>query len=358
MTKAIFIFLVFALIIGECLGGTLDNEIIPPNPENTATPTLIVKTATPTSTNEPKGKFHSITSSQVNDFVWSADSKQVFYSILGDASWWTYDLEKEEIYFLGDDYPFDNPPGIPNFPYPVHHFEYSPSGEKGLFLVFLYPTPTIPPTADGEYDGYADAAELWYWENGQTRKLGIITSCIHSYLWSHDENRVVIQTDFRIGPCENTPLAWLVDLNANSIETLVLEENDTVVNSIAHFSPDDQRLLYVRDNTLSIIDIYTFEVRELETPDLYFLGGDWISDDILLTLYAQDELDDFPSLLALFDINASEFTPLMSENYPEAMEGLSVKGYAISPDKKRVAFRIGAFSWEIEGLWLLRLPEK
>ena len=98
MTKAIFIFLVFALIIGECFGGTLDNEIIPPNPENTATPTLIVKTATPTSTNEPKGKFHSITSSQVNDFVWSADSKQVFYSILGDASWWTYDLEKEEIY--------------------------------------------------------------------------------------------------------------------------------------------------------------------------------------------------------------------------------------------------------------------
>lgn len=356
MTKAIFIFLVFALIIGGCFGGTLDNEIIPPNPENTATPTLIVKAAPPTSTNEPRSSFQHIASGQIAHFVWGSESNKVFYRFLG-GSVWEYNLNNESNNLIGDNFPLkEEPQDIPNFTNLIFDFGYSPSGEKGLYLILLYPTPTIPPPAmAGEDSGYKGSAELWYWEDGNTSKLGIISSCIRGYLWSHDESIIVIQPDTRRG-CDNMPLAWMVDLNTNIIDSLDFEETGPLT-WIASFSPDDQSLLYVRDNTLSIIDINTFEVRKLETPELGSISGQWISDQILLISYLEGNLDDYRFLLGLFDINTFEFTPLLDDNYPEVLEGQSVVYTAISPDKMWVAFTIGAFPWEVEGLWLLRLAE-
>lgn len=352
----LMIFILLIIIIGGCGPGSnyRGTPSLIATGVDTATPRPTLITATPTSYGKQLDTFQLLTALQVNDFVWKSDSEQVYYSVLGDASWWTYDLEKEENYLLGDDYPFDDHQGAPDLPYLVFDFGYSPSGEKGLFQVLLYPTPTIPPTVDGVLGGYTGEAELWYWENGQTRKLGIISSCTGGYLWSHGENRIVIKPDLRRG-CDNMPISWMVDLNANSIEAMILEEGSRI-SWIENFSPNDQSLLYARDHRYSIIDVKTFEINELGTPDLYFLGGEWLNDDVLIFL-VQEEFGDFPYRLALFNIETLEFTPLLDENYPEALEGASVVHYAVSPDKKWVAFSVGAFPWEVEGLWLLKLPE-
>jgi len=303
--------------------------------------------------------IQEISKANITDHFWSSDASQIFYVDSVSQSWRVFDIQTRETSNLGKNHPraietAEAHQSAPDLPSNAIGFEYSPSGGRGLFLILLDPTPTPPPTIEGIYSGGRIAAELWFWEGGAVRKVGEVAWCIHRYLWSHSENTVVAVLDPIAGCGE--PGSWYVDLSDNTVKPLLLGKGDPMGQVISGFSPQDDRLLYIFQNNLYLLNTDTFETIKLDILPRKFLSVSWVDDQFLLASYNDELIGEDNILFGILNIDNSEFVELITDETAPELIGLSTGGASISPDRKWIAFTVGfPYSYAINGLWLMQL---
>lgn len=228
---------------------------------------------------------------------------------------------------------------------------FSPSGQWAIYRI--YTPDEHSPTPEPQNENYPDPLsrpptqdvyEIWIAkrEGAPAVRAGDIPVCMYrNPLWAPDESRVVIPRAFDIGRCGDYS-AWLIDLEHGDLQPLIPYDVYTILSIATALSPDGTQLLYSGafnygpENLFSelfIIDLDTFETKQLDTP-AYSLGIAWLTRNQILIHYANDSDPQFLGP-GLFDLRSNTVTPLAAQlDEP----GYCIRDYAVSPDVNWLAF--------------------
>lgn len=168
-------------------------------------------------------EVHMISESPSYDFGWTFGRNVLLYTHMGSTETWSYNVATGSNQPLPGDFPWrPDKEVLATLPPDAQNVGGSPSGTRILYTVpDVAATPT--PYPDGPAPLNRFPVQLWLWEEGKARKLGTLEDCIDSYLWSANEQVVVISTYSYRGPCEVQ--TWIVDLEADRLYPLFLKSN-------------------------------------------------------------------------------------------------------------------------------------
>ena len=120
-----------------------------------------------------------------HDFGWSVKDNSLLYTKLGSATVWEYNVATgKHVQSSLVSPPWHlNEAALDGLPSSAENISSSPSRSKGLFTVpEVHTTPSQNSNVSRQ-----NALQLWLWEEGSTRQLGVLENCVANYHWSADE---------------------------------------------------------------------------------------------------------------------------------------------------------------------------
>jgi hypothetical protein len=289
---------------------------------------------------------------------WWADNQTLYYSLKGETTWRSYDVQ------TGITQTLEAPPLRPGIPAPeilnqvpedALSITVSPSRRRTLYMVGLSPTPTPESNADGETEWVSIPSELWLIENGKLRQVGPIENCIENYLWS-DNERVVVAQGGALLPCQ--AYAWLVDLETPQVISLFPREGEWL--EVIDLSPSGQRALVRSRNSgrLYILDITSSQGASLDLAQ--WAWGKWLDEQHLIVgeNHTTDGARWTYNTFWLYDVESRERVQILGADMTPALATLEFTGMTLSPDRRWLAFIAGldlVSSGGEGGLWVVRV---
>lgn len=336
----------------------------------TVTPAMSMQAATveasptatqvqPVATTTPSGSLRHVDAGPVYyEAFWWADSQTLYYSLNGETTWRSYDVQ------TGITQTLEAPPLQPGIPEPeileqvpedALSITASPSRRRTLYMVGLSPTPTPESNADGETEWVSIPSELWLIENGELRQVGPIENCIENYLWS-DNERVVIAQGGALLPCQ--AYAWLVDLETPKAVPLFPREGEWL--EVIDLSPSGQRAL-IRSRSSGRLHTLEITFSQGESLDLgQWAWGKWLDEQHLIVgeNRATDGARWTYNTFWLYNVEDRERVQILGANMTPALATLEFTGMTLSPDRQWLAFVADpdlVNSGGAGGLWVVRV---
>jgi len=326
----------------------------------TSTPTsdLATTTADVLSTQSPS--LTEILSTYPSTFWWSSDSSKIYYERNGV---WEFDIltgtSKESQTSRPEILPC---PYLPNSSNEIIRWQQqcSPSKEKITYYTLQPPLPTSLPSecyvgeCPNGYDGFP--IDVWVWENGQSRQLGQLISCIKDHRWAVDEQKLIaVGYDSYDRPvpvaCDSAYYAWLIDLSQSQI-TPLLSKADHLNEVFVHdYSPNGNFLLYTELQRLYILNVQTQGITDVQISREVESAW-WVDDNKIIILFHL-QTGGYNMGWGIFDLESGKFTELLNET--NTIGEYAFADPQISPDKKWLAFNAYYPGKDLFGFWSLSL---
>jgi len=326
--------------------------------ERSSAQTLASPTVPPTTSQESTDipvitlDVRKISESPSYDFGWKFGRNVLLYTHMGSTEVWSYDVATGNNQPSLEDVPWRlDKEVLDTLPPEVQNVGGSPSGTR-----ILYTVPDVPATPTPHPDGPASLnrypVQLWLWEEGKVRKLGTLEDCIDSYLWSGNEQVVVVSTYFYRGQCGVQ--TWIVELEADRLYPMFLKsdyEGSVHVNDI---TSDGGAILFGTGTRTS--EEGRLFVRQLDgdrdalvlSHPNSLLVGRWLQDEQRLLVKV---LDQSGPQWFIYDNNGTE---LKQTEIPVPDEVLG--NWRMSSDRNWLALLTqNNNEFEPNGLWLVDL---
>lgn len=335
--------------------------------EPTQFPTVETVGITPSSTNASVIILPSpiqVLSDLPSFFWWSSDSSKLYYEKDGI---WEFDIAKgttsKSQVLKPDLLRCTYLPDVYNGTL-LFQQNCSPSKERIIYYTILELSPRTSSPAPAPLDcnsgecptPYDEGAqvELWLWENGVSRKIGQLLSCIKDHLWAENEQKLVaVGYDDGDRPisqtCDTTFYAWQVDL-ANHVITPLLPKADRPSEVFVHdYSPDGDFLLFTERQRLYLLDVQTQGETDLQIPRRVDNAW-WLNENKILVLFYL-QTGGYNMGWSILDIKSGNFTEVLNE--ANSIGEYILDDPVISPDGKWLAFTARYPSKVSYGFWLI-----
>lgn len=334
---------------------------VPDRPTITIAPTFTPNPPPQTPTQLPPLLQNVISNSDIREIWWSLDSKTIFFLTQFSGSF-AYALESGRTTESDSQIPSiatPHPETLAQLP-PHYRAHISPSGNRALYSTqsVILPTTTPDPGVEGgEIVVPRQDTEMWLWENGAPRLLGIVRQCwLEDSFWAPDEQRVVL-VEFGIpmpgcyDPNGDEPQAWLIDLRQETMYPLFPEAEFPPLQ-VYGFSPNGEQLLYgffsdLTGANLHLLNLSAFTSQSLDAPVYDVIQ--WLSDQEILVSFRRETNNLFypVGILNLETLEIAELTPTLTDTY--------IGNVALAPNQQWLALTTGENWFLQDKLWLINV---
>ena len=305
-----------------------------------------------------------LTSMRAGEPWWSEDGRTLYFPTMGpDAQNWSFDLATNTQQPRPDvQGPYRRAMSLVDSfiptKVPLYSVSVSPSGSRVIFARPVTPTASSEEICDGEACWLLPSNEIWLIdvESERLTRLqveGELTAEEVSYLWSGNENRVVVRVPPSWMTGSDTPTVWIADLPSERVYPMGNRDDRVLALSI---SPNGDLVIYqIKESGLDAeCDTYLWSVNTQEEkllPGLPCTKHFWLSDNRTVVFI---ERAAHRIVFWAYDVTTAEQREIASS---KTLPYRSYETYwhAVAPDERSVALVPFDYDHTSLGIWLVEL---
>ena len=296
-----------------------------------------------------------ISTSPYTNFGWLPELAVLLYGNRGSSDVWSYDVAARRNKLYPADYPWlPDAKLLTALPSNARAVEVSPSGAKTLYTIS---DAGVAPTSypDGEMMYESRPAQLWIRDNAGTRQLGTVEDCVGGYLWSNDENVVIVLSDAPPRKCEEAE-AWILNLHTETLAPWQVHSDYDKSVMITDIKDDGSAVLFETlepEGSLYIRKLSdNHDTLVLNRPGKSIMGA-WLNEGDRLLIDITDT-DPLSNQLWTYEVGSTELRQL---EIPIEKD-LFIGRWKLSHDRQWLAFLTEKYDeFQSNGLWVADLRQ-